>query len=174
MEIRRVLRGEITGFASTRSVRRGEQKTAADRSSADRVELSRRWVENMEEQNAQLRALLSRPAEEKKDEGGLLGYMETEEEKLDGLSEELDVQMKCLEIAMNMMKGKKVPPEDEKYLMEHDPNGYKMAMAMKALVKEDQEECKSVLDEEDKNGGASETGAAPVEDSSDEGGEVAE
>ena len=114
MEIRRVLRGEITGFALARSARRGEQETTAGRFSADRVELSRQWAANMEEQNARLRALLSRPAEEKKDEGGLLGYMETEEEKLDGLSEELDIQMKCLEIAMNMMKGKKVPPEDEK------------------------------------------------------------
>ncbi len=174
MEIRRVLRGEITGFALARSARRGEQKTTAGRFSADRVELSRQWAANMEEQNARLRALLSRPAEEKKDEGGLLGYMETEEEKLDGLSEELDIQMKCLEIAMNMMKGKKVPPEDEKYLMEHDPDGYKMAMAMKAMVKEDKKECKSVLDEEDKNGGTSETSAAPVEDSSAEGGEAAE
>lgn len=174
MEIRRVLRGEITGLASARSARRGEQETTAGRFSADRVELSRQWAANMEEQNARLRALLSRPAEEKKDEGGLLGYMETEEEKLDGLSEELDIQMKCLEIAMNMMKGKKVPPEDEKYLMEHDPDGYKMAMAMKAMVKEDKKECKSVLDEEDKNGGTSETSAAPVEDSSAEGGEAAE
>ena len=36
--------------------------------------------------------------------------METEEDKLDAMSEQLDTQMKCLKIAMNIMKGKKVPP----------------------------------------------------------------
>ena len=85
--------------------------------------------------------------------------METEEDKLDTMSEQLDVQMKCLKIAMNIMKGKKVPPEDERYLMENDPNGYKLAMSMKSMVKEDKKECKSVLDDEDKNG-SSETGEA--------------
>ena len=41
--------------------------------------------------------------------------------------------------------------------MENDPKGYKIAMAMKVFVKEDKKECESVLDDEDKNGGASET-----------------
>ena len=177
MEIRRVLRGENTGFPS-RPTRKAESKTAGTvRPATDRLELSRRWVENMEEQSARLRALFPQTAgeQEGKDEGGLPGYMETEEEKLDGLSEALDTQMKCLKIAMNMMKGKKVPPEDERYLMEHDPNGYKVAIAMKALVKEDKRECKSVLDDGDKNGGGTEesSGSGEAAQSPSGGGEAA-
>ena len=163
MEIRRVLRGEQTGFAPARPVKSGEKKTeTAARPAADRLELSRQWVEQMEEQSARLQAALSQPAgEDKKSDGiwGMLDYMETEEDKLDTMSEQLDDQMKCLKIAMSIMKGKKVPPEDERYLMENDPNGYKLAMSMKSMVKEDKKECKSVLDDEDKNG-SSETGEA--------------
>ena len=163
MEIRRVLRGEQTSFTPARPVKTGE-KTAetAARPSADRLELSRQWVEQMEEQSARLQAALSQPAGEDKKSDGILGMlddMETEEDKLDAMSEQLDVQMKCLKIAMNIMKGKKVPPEDERYLMENDPNGYKLAMSMKSMVKEDKKECKSVLDDEDKNG-SSKTGEA--------------
>ena len=163
MEIRRVLRGEQTSFAPARPVKSGEKKTeTAARPAADRLELSRQWVAQMEEQSARLQAALSQPVGEDKESDGILGmldYMETEEDKLDAMSEQLDVQMKCLKIAMNIMKGKKVPPEDERYLMENDPNGYKLAMSMKAMVKEDKKECKSVLDDEDKNGN-SETGEA--------------
>lgn len=178
MDIRRVLRGETTGFAPARPAKGGEKQTAsAGRPTADRVELSRQWVKNLEDQQAQAQAaLLAGKKKEDKDEGGILGYMETEEGKLDALSEEMDVQMKCLKIAMNIMKGKKVPPEDERYLMEHDPKGYKLAMAMKALVKEEKKECKSVLDDEDKNGKAEEASdggePAPAEGASG-GGEAA-
>ncbi|USF26738.1 hypothetical protein N510_001670 [Firmicutes bacterium ASF500] len=157
MEIRRVLRGEQTGFAPARPVKSGEKKTeTAARPASDRLELSRQWVEQMEEQSARLQAALSQPAGEDKKSNGILGmldYMETEEDKLDAMSEQLDVQMKCLKIAMNIMKGKKVPPEDERYLMENDPEGYKLAISMREPPKEDEEECESVLKDEDKKSG---------------------
>lgn len=172
MDIRRVLRGETTGFAPARPAKGGEKQTAsAGRPTADRVELSRQWVKNLEDQQAQAQAaLLAGKKKEDKDEGGILGYMETEEGKLDALSEEMDVQMKCLKIAMNIMKGKKVPPEDERYLMEHDPEGYKLAIAMRSMEREDDEECESVLKDEDKrSGGSTEAGeSTPAEDASGE------
>ena len=86
-------------------------------------------------------------------------------DELDALSEQLDSQMKCMKIASNIMKGKKVPPQDEQYLMEHDPEAYKLAVSMRGLVKEDDEECKSVLeDEEERSSQTSEPGeAAPVD-----------
>lgn len=169
MEIRQILRGTDTSFAASYPVQKAEsESTGTARPAADRLELSRQWVEKAQEQSAQLQALLSQSSQKREeDEGGILGYMKTEEDKLDALSKAMDVQMKCLKIAMNMMKGKKVPPEDEKYLMEHDPNGYKMAIAMKALVKEDKKECESVLNDEDKKDGetsGTEEGA-PVESS---------
>lgn len=171
MEIRRVLWGESAVPSSAKPAKKTERRTAS-RPSADRLELSRQWMEQMEEQSARLRnALLTGGKEE--DEGGILGYMETEEDKLDGLSEALDIQMKCLKIAMNMMKGKKVPPEDERYLMEHDPEGYKLAISMRSLSKEDDEECESVLKDEDKNGNeSSETGETAPSESSSGGGEA--
>ena len=96
------------------------------------------------------------------------------QDELDALSADMKAKMKCLEIAMRIMKGKKVPPEDERYLMENDPVGYKIAMAMKAFVKEDDEECESVLDDEDKSGGKTESSKggedAPVESAPSEGG----
>ena len=168
MEVRRMLWGESALPPAARPTQKGERKTAP-RPSADRLELSRQWVEAMEEQRARTQAaLLAGGKNAEGDSGGLLGYMETEEDKLDAMSEQLDTQMKCLKIAMNIMKGKKVPPEDERYLMEHDPDGYKLAIAMKSMTKEDKKECESVLDDEDKEGGESgETGeAAPAESSS--------
>ncbi len=168
MEVRRMLWGERALPAAAKPAQKGARKASA-RPSADRLELSRQWVEAMEEQRARTQAaMLAGGKNAEEDSGGLLGYMETEEDKLDAMSEQLDTQMKCLKIAMNIMKGKKVPPEDERYLMEHDPNGYKLAIAMKSMTKEDKKECESVLDDEDKEGGESgETGeAAPAESSS--------
>ena len=125
----------------------------------------------MEEQRVQTQAALLAGEKEKKSNGilDMLDGVSAEQEELDALSQEMKAKMKCLEIAMRMMKGKKVPPEDERYLMENDPEGYKVAMAMKAFVKEDKEECESVLKDEEKNSGqTAEAGeAAPVE----EGGE---
>ena len=95
--------------------------------------------------------------------------METEEDKLDALSEQLDIQMKCMKIAANMMKGKKVPPEDERYLMEHDPEGYKLAISMRSMEKVDDKECESVLKDEDKNSGET---AETEETAPAEGGET--
>ena len=112
MEIRQVLRGKNSDFVSARPARRAEDRSSeSSRPSTDRLELSRQWVEQMEEQNTRFQtALLSGGEQSDKDTGGILGYMETEEDKLDALSEQLDIQMKCMKIAANMMKGKKVPP----------------------------------------------------------------
>lgn len=44
-----------------------------------------------------------------------------------------------------------MPPEDLAYLMNNDPEGYKLAMAMRR-ENPDPEDCESVLDEEDRAG----------------------
>ena len=168
MEVRNIL--EPTGFAAVGLALRPEENAdAVVRPSADRVEQSRRWVEQMEVQRAQLLALLD-GERKNKDSGGILGYMEAEEDKLDALSEQIKVQQKCMKIAMRIMQGKKVPPQDERYLMEHDPKGYKLAMALRKPPKKDEKECKSVLDDEDKQSGeASGSGeAVPAESGNSE------
>lgn len=155
---------ETTGFAAYPTWTAADN-TATARSAADRVDLSRQWVEQMEDQRKQLLALLSRGDREEKDNGGIWGYMETEEDKLDALSEQLKIQQKCLIIAMRIMQGKKVPLKDELYLMENDPEGYKLAMALRKPPKKDEKECKSVLDDEDEQSGKTSDSdeAAPVE-----------
>ena len=158
MEIRQVLRGGTTGFAPTRPAK--EEKTSAagtPRPSTDRVEWSRQWVEAMEEQRAQAQsALLS--GEKKSD--GILDMLDGPgSEEADAMTEAMKAKMKCLEIAMRIMQGKRVPPQDEQYLMENDPEGYKLAMAARSMVKVEDEECESVLEDEDQSSSASaETG----------------
>lgn len=180
MEIQRALRGENIDFAASRTAKKAEPKaTGTTRPSVDRLELTRDLVRTMEEQRVRLEALLNQPAGQEKKSNGILDMLdgaEAESEELDALSKQMKVQQKCLKIAMNIMKGKKVPPEDEKYLMENDPNGYKLAIAMRSMEKEDDEECESVLDDEDKKSGeTSESGeAATAEASPSEGGEAVE
>ena len=178
MEIKRVLMGENTNFSSTRLVRNmGEKAAQTGRSSTDRLELSRQWIQTMEEQRVQTEAaLLTGSKEKEKKSNSILDMLDepnAEQEELDALSRQLDVQMKCMKIAANIMKGTRVPPEDEQYLMENDPEGYKLALSMRSLAKEDDEECESVLKDEDKNGEEiSDSGeSAPAESSG--GGEAA-
>lgn len=159
MEIRQVLRGNNTSFAPARPAGNGEKKTAGSlRPAADRLELSRQWVQTQAGEN-----LLG-----KKKSNGILDLLDEpsdEEEELDALSQQLKVQRKCVEIAARIMAGKRVPPQDERYLMENDPEGYKLAIALRNPPKKDEKECESVLDEEDKKSGeaSGEETAVPVE-----------
>lgn len=173
MEIRNIR--TAAGFAAY-PTRTSAEDTAASHSSTDRVDLSRQWVEQMEDQRKQLLSLLSRPAgqdKENKSDGilDMLDGVNAEKEELDALSQQLKTRMKCLEIARRIMQGKKVPPQDERYLMENDPKGYQLAMALRKPPKKDEKECKSVLDSEDeKSGETSDSGeSAPVETSSGDG-----
>ena len=171
MEIRRVLRGEQTGFAPARPVKSGEKKTeTAARPAADRLELSRQWVEAMEEQRVQSEARLLSGAKEEKD--GILGMLDepSAEEELEALSEQLKVQQRCMEIARRMMAGKRVPPQDERYLMENDPKGYKLVIALRKLPKRDEKECESVLKDDEKQ--SSDETAEAEGTASAEGGEA--
>ena len=155
MEVRRMLWGERALPAAAKPAQKGARKASA-RLSADRLELSQQCVQTMEEQRARIQAAVLTGADQEEKSNGILDMLDqpsAEEEQLDAMSEQLDVQMKCLKIAMNMMKGKRVPPEDERYLMEHDPEGYKLAIAMRRLPEKDDEECESVLKDEDKTSG---------------------
>ena len=61
--------------------------------------------------------------------------------------------------------------------MEHDPEGYKLAIAMRKLPEKDDEECESVLKDEDKTSGEADgtEETAPAEGSgASSGGEAAD
>lgn len=74
---------------------------------------------------------------------------EQEKESSEQRGEALKKQMKCLRIAMNIVSGDRVPPEDEAYLLKNDPELYNKSMSMR-MPKKDPEECDSVLEDEDK------------------------
>ena len=92
--------------------------------------------------------------------------------ELEMLEKSLKVMEKCRKIASRIMRGDKVPPQDEQYLMECDPDGYKLAIACR-VPKEKPKEWESVLEDEDREGGSAETGEASGE-SPESGGETAE
>lgn len=92
--------------------------------------------------------------------------------ELEALTKSLDVMEKCRKIASRIMKGDKVPPQDEQYLMECDPDGYKLALVCR-VPKEKPKEWESVLEEDEEQEGTGSAG--PAEEAAEEpSGEAAE
>lgn len=137
------------------------------RPEADKLALAKRAIEQLTEQSGRLKSLL----EQEKPERQFPYFWSTEEEKsgnsqLDAMEEGLKAMRRCQEIARRIMRGDKVPPEDEQYLMANDPEGFKLAMAMRK-PKEKPKEWESVLKDEEKSepsGGGEE--AAPAAEAS--------
>ena len=88
--------------------------------------------------------------------------------ELDALAKSMKVMEQCRKIASRIMKGDKVPPQDERFLMEADPDGYKLALACR-VPKEKPKEWESVL-EEDREESSAGTGG----ETADSGGEAVE
>ena len=123
----------------------------------DKLALSRQAVAILEErtrQEAQERA--------RKQRDRMAGREESASSPLDAAAKKLKVMRQCQKIAARIMAGDKVPPEDERYLMENDPESYKLAIAMRK-PKEDPKEYDSVLEDEDREGGGESTGAMEAE-----------
>lgn len=162
---------------TTREMRRNEQlskamakkaesdapaqaQSARPQAPADKLTLSRQALAFLQEQNQRMwDAGQERKSGQDGRLRGILDAMETEQKKLDTMKEALDALDKCQKIAASIMRGDRVPPEDLQYLMEHDQEGYKMALALRK-PKEDPEDVKSVLTDEDKKGGAKEAGGS--------------
>ena len=126
-------------------------KAQAPKEPVDKLTLSRQAVAFVEEQSRKMWDEV-REREQQRQE-----RMNTKPSsgELDLLSNGLRVLELCQKIAASIMKGNKVPPEDLKFLMENDPAGYRLAMAMRKHNPDPEEE-KSVLTDEDKNGAAAE------------------
>lgn len=104
----------------------------------------------------------------------LLEAKQQDKGELDALSESLKKMERCRKIASRIMRGDKVPPQDEMYLLDNDPDGYKLALACRQ-PKEKPKEWESVLKEEDRKSGSGEC-AGPEGETAPEsgGGEAAE
>lgn len=93
--------------------------------------------------------------------------------ELEMLSKSLDVMEKCRKIASRIMKGDKVPPQDEQFLMEADPDGYKLALVCR-VPKEKPKEWESVLEEEEDGSGGETAGSTESAEAAEPAGETAE
>lgn len=123
------------------------QPQQARRQGGDKLTLSQQALSYLEEQSR-----LAWEREQRRDRASdSLSALDTAKSQLDSMAEKLKVMRKCQKIAASVMRGDRVPPEDLAYLMNNDPEGYKLAMAMRR-ENPDPEDCESVLDEEDRRG----------------------
>lgn len=134
MNIRDVLRPSVR--ERTVSAERRPQKKSASftpQKNTDRLTLSKEALAFVKEQNR-------------------LAWEKTPEQEasspLKQLEKDQKKQEKCMIIASRLRRGDKIPPEDEKYLMVHDPSFYLLSLSQR---KENPhpKEWESILDEED-------------------------
>lgn len=117
----------------------------------DKLTLSQQALSYLEEQS-RLAWERDQQRDQRRDRASdSLSALDTAKSQLDSMAEKLKVMRKCQKIAASVMRGDRVPPEDLAYLMNNDPEGYKLAMAMRR-ENPDPEDCESVLDEEDRRG----------------------
>lgn len=117
------------------------------RQAADKLTLSRQALGYLQEQS---RLAWEREQRRQSRMDDSFSAMDTAKDQLDAMEKKLKVMNKCQKIAASIMRGDRVPPEDMAYLMNNDPEGYKLAMAMRR-ENPDPEDCESVLDEEDRD-----------------------
>lgn len=131
--------------AGAKTAQAAEAASSRQLTSLDRVALSKEALAYMEEQHQQnmerIREESEKWAVEPEGDG--------EEAELEMLSESLKAMQRCHEIAARLMRGDKVPPQDEAYLRENDPDGYKLVLALRR-PKKHPKEWESVLDDEEK------------------------
>ena len=150
-ELRRNARLESTPAKKADTPAKTQAKPAPDQP-ADKLSLSRQAVAYVEGQSRRMWAQdQEREPRPRGPLDAIMEAMESKKKELDSMEKRLDVLRKCQKIAASIMKGNRVPPEDLQYLMNNDPEGYKLAMAMRR-PNPDPEDEKSVLDDEDKNG----------------------
>ena len=144
----------MAGKAEDRAESAPAQVPAAPRPQAptDKLSVSAQALAWVDEQN-QKRWEWEQERQQRKQNraGDMLSSLDAGKRELDALAKAMDTLEKCRKIAASIMKGDKVPPEDMEYLMNNDPDGFKLAMAMRR-EKKDPEDCESVLDEEDRQG----------------------
>ena len=117
-------------------------QTARPQAPTDKVTLSRQALAFVQEQNQKMWDAAQQREQRRQDRmADRLSALDSAKSEMDLLNKGLKVLNKCQKIAASIMKGNRVPPEDLEYLMNNDP-----------------EDEKSVLDDEDRNGGAREAG----------------
>ncbi len=172
MELGAVRRMRQSAQAAPAAQGKQAPKVAASRPGTDRVTLSRQAAALL---LAQQQERAQRKAEQREKNWWQLDLIQKEEDgsPADGLKRDMKRQQTCQKIAARIMAGDKVPPEDLKYLMEHDMQGYQLAMASRQ-IKEHPKEWKSALEKEEQDSESSGSAGGAVEAPAAEGGGAAE
>lgn len=137
--------------------------TALRRAGSDQATWSREALAFLQELNRQDMEKRQKEQEAKQQNSG----------ELKMLSKYLKIMDKCQKIASRIIRGDKVPPQDERYLMESDPEGYKLAIACR-VPKEKPKEWDSVLEEEEEGSTESAGPSAETAGAAEGGGESSE
>lgn len=139
--------------------------TKTGKSRQDRLEISRKAADFLTEQAKRMAEEIGKMGEKEKDG-------EENASMFDSYKKQLDMMNKCAKISASISAGDRVPPEDLKYLKEHDMNAYRLAMVTRK-PKRNPEDRETVLSEEDleeMRGNSSESGGtAAAEVSGGEG-----
>lgn len=122
---------------------------------SDRLELSKQILSVIDAQNRR-----SVEQQARKNKNLYPDSSSADSQRLDSLEKSLKVMNKCQKIAARIMAGDRVPPEDMQYLLENDPEGYKLAMAARK-PKKDPKEWDSVLEDEDRKGSSVDSASSP-------------
>lgn len=139
MELNEVRRGGRVASAGRAAGKKAEPGLSSGQPSrSDKLALSRQAVAYLEEHNRQM----LEEARQRKESSAKDG-------KLDVLEKGLKAMKKCQKIYARVVKGDKVPPEDLRYLEKNDPEGFKLALAMRRPNR-NPKEWKSELDDEDR------------------------
>ena len=138
MEVNEVRRGGRIISAGMPTGKKSSLGAASGAARSDKLALSRQVVAYLEERN---RAAME---EARVREGGT-----QQENLLKAMEKDLKGLNKCQKIYARVASGDKVPPEDLRYLERHDPEGFKLALAMRR-PKKHPKEWESVLDDEDR------------------------
>ena len=161
----------------------GETAVSAAGSRTDQVSTSQQAVQQAVEQlDAQSQRLMALARQDRQEEKKpyiwdmLDGEEKTGDSEADALGEQMKTMERCHKIAARIMRGDKVPPQDEQYLMLNDPDGYKLALAMRK-PKRKPKEWESVLKDgekkQDQSQAAESSGAEAMEESGEaSGGDV--
>ena len=150
-EMRRNVQADrLTGKKTETADAPAQARPLRQTESADRLTLSRQAAAFAEESSRRMWEEVREREQRRQDR--MDGAARPAGGELDLLSKGLRVLELCRKIAASIMKGNNVPSEDLKFLMENDPAGYRLAMAMRRHNPDPEEE-ESVLTDEDKNGG---------------------
>ena len=173
-EMRRDVRfDKITGKKAETADAPAKTQAPQQKEPVDKLTLSRQALAFAEKQNRKMwDAAREREQRRQSRMNESISAMESSKGELDLLSKGLKVLELCRKIAASIMKGNRVPAEDLAFLMKNDPDGYRMAMALRRQNPDPEEE-ESVLTDEVKNGGSHEGtggGEAPSVDISGAGG----